>query len=554
MRRNLLALAAYLGLSVLFLGIPVAGHPGRDLIGYDVDPEIFVWSIAWWPHAILHWENPIVSHVIWSPVGVNLAWASSIPGLALLVAPVTLIAGPAFSYNLLAVALPALAAWTAFLLCRYVTRSFWASLAGGYVFGFSPYMFGQTEGHMHMTSVFLVPLVALVLLRFVDGSFSARRTAVLLGVLIAFQLSFSTEVTMTLTVAIAFALVVAFAVVPVVRVRLRALLRPLLGGYALAALLTAPLLYYALAHFEHNSINSPSGFPADLLNLVVPTRLTWAGWHWTDAVSARFPGNDSENGAYLGPPSLAIVVWFAWRRRRFAWARFLVALFAVGVLAELGTALYVHGHRYGPLPWRVVSGLPAFNNVLPVRFSMYVALAAGVMLAAWASSCVAPLALRIALPLLAIGAILPSFWNSVWHAHPIRPAFFTEKLYRTCLDRGENVLMLPLPFWSHSMLWQAESGFYFRMADGYISPPIPRGLPEPIFFGYLENTNMPGNDWRPFVRIAHEQGATMILTDDNHGTTWTDVLAPITKPAEIGGVFLYSLQPNGRSACTAGSA
>jgi hypothetical protein len=188
-----------------------------------------------------------------------------------------------------------------------------------------------------------------------------------------------------------------------------------------------------------------------------------------------------------------------------------------------------------------------------VRFSMYVALAAGVMLAAWASSRVAPLALRIALPLLAIGAILPSFWNSVWHEHVIRPAFFTQGLYRKCLEPGQNVLMLPLPRWSNSMLWQAESDFRFRMADGYISPPIPRGLPEPIFFSYLENTNMPGSDWRPFVRIAHEQGATMILTDDNHGATWTDALAPITRPAEVGGVFLYSLAPNGRSACTAGS-
>src|SRR4051812_29051259 len=221
MRRNFVALATYLGLSFVYLGIPIAAHPGRRLIGYDVDPEIFVWSIAWWPHAILHWENPIVTHAIWAPIGANLAWASSIPGLALLVAPVTLIAGPSVSYNLLAIALPALAAWTAFLLCRYVTGSFWASLPGGYLFGFSPYVFGQTEGHVHMTSVFLVPLVALVVLRFLRGELSARWTAIFLGIVLAFQLSFSTEVTLTLTFTLAVSLLVAFAVVPSVRPRLR---------------------------------------------------------------------------------------------------------------------------------------------------------------------------------------------------------------------------------------------------------------------------------------------------------------------------------------------
>src|SRR5581483_4366780 len=127
------------------------------LVGYSVDPEIFVWSLAWWPHAILHGENPFVTHAIWATPGVNLAWTTSIPGLAVLAAPLTIVAGPMLAYNVLAIAMPALAAWTAFLLCRRLTGSLWASLAGGYLFGFSPYIFGQTEGHMHESSVFLVP-------------------------------------------------------------------------------------------------------------------------------------------------------------------------------------------------------------------------------------------------------------------------------------------------------------------------------------------------------------------------------------------------------------
>ena len=52
-------------------------------------------------------------------------------------------------------------------------RSFWPSLAGGYLFGFSSYMLGQEEGHLHMTAVALLPLVALVLLRHLRGDLTA---------------------------------------------------------------------------------------------------------------------------------------------------------------------------------------------------------------------------------------------------------------------------------------------------------------------------------------------------------------------------------------------
>src|SRR5438132_7483696 len=105
------ALALYLAVSFLYLGLPIAAHPGRSLIGRGVDPEIFVWSLAWWPHAILHGQNPIVTHAIWAPAGVDLAWITSIPGLALAATPLTLLGGPALAYNVLAIALPALAAW-----------------------------------------------------------------------------------------------------------------------------------------------------------------------------------------------------------------------------------------------------------------------------------------------------------------------------------------------------------------------------------------------------------------------------------------------------------
>ena len=156
-------------------------HPGRDLVGYGRDPQIFVWSFAWWLHAIETFQNPFVSHAIYAPGGINLAWATTVPGLAVLFAPVTALFGPAVSYNLAAMLLPAAAAFTAYLLCKHLTRSTWAALVGGYLFGFSSYMLGQSQGHMHMTSVFLLPLIALATTRYLQGELDGRGFAWRLG-------------------------------------------------------------------------------------------------------------------------------------------------------------------------------------------------------------------------------------------------------------------------------------------------------------------------------------------------------------------------------------
>ena len=56
-RREGLILAAYLAVSFLYFGVPIAAHPGRDLIGKGPDPTVLVWVLAWWPYAILHWQN-----------------------------------------------------------------------------------------------------------------------------------------------------------------------------------------------------------------------------------------------------------------------------------------------------------------------------------------------------------------------------------------------------------------------------------------------------------------------------------------------------------------
>jgi hypothetical protein len=536
------ALAVYCALSFLYFGLRLLLEPGSQYIGPFDDPQIVIWAFGWFPHAILHGENPLVTPTLWAPVGINLTWSTTVPGLALLVAPLTLLIGPFTTYNVVAILLPALAGWTAFLLCRHLTRSFWPSFVGGYLFGFSSYMFGHMQGHAHMTSVFLVPLVALVVLRYVEGGLDGRGLVVRLGPLLALQLLFSTELIFTLTLALGGALLLALALVPDRRPRLRSAIGPVVAAYAVAGVLTSPFLYYAVKGLHTSAYVPPEQYVADLLNFFIPTNLELPGEGWSHAITKHFQGNDTENGAFLGPAALVIVAWFAWRRWRTPGCRFLVAAFLLAAFFALGSELHVAGHRVIPLPWAAVIHQPLWDNVLTVRFAMYVSLALGVIAALWTAARPAGSTLRWLLPGLAMLALVPNPWANVWATTYTIPSFFTDSAYRGCLKPGEIILPEPISVGGESMLWQVANGFHFRMAGGRIQqiPPSPFMHPDSIALisgGYDLKPGQAGLV-RAYIR---EKGVTSIVVDKGRSAKWTPVLDRIAKRQDVGGVYLYRI-------------
>jgi hypothetical protein len=143
---------------------------------------------------------------------VNLAWATTMPTAALVAYPVLRLGGPIVAYNLLMLAAPALAAYAAYRLCRYVTASLAPALVGGYVFGFSTYMLGHLLGHLNLVLVALMPVAVLLALEHLDGRLSRRALVVWLAPLLVLQFGLSTELFVTLAAFAAFALAVAYLV------------------------------------------------------------------------------------------------------------------------------------------------------------------------------------------------------------------------------------------------------------------------------------------------------------------------------------------------------
>jgi hypothetical protein len=534
--QNALVLLLYLTVAYAYFGLPLAAHPIRYLLGHGSDPQIFIWSFAWWPHAIESGLDPFVTHAIYAPNGINLVWTTSVPGLALLFAPLTSLAGPVASYNVAEMLMPAAAAFTAFLLCRHVSRSAWAGLVGGYLFGFSSYMLGQEQGHMHLTSVFLLPLMALAVVRYLRGEIGGNGLAWRLGLLYGLQFWLSTEVLLTAAIALACGLLLAYALVPTARPRLHTAPVPLLEAVGVACLVAAPMIYFAATDFQSGSINSPSQFDGDLVNFVVPTHFTWIGGPSLAHLSRHFRGDDAEQGAYLGIPTLVIVGWFALRARHSAVARYLLAALALAALLTLGTGLVVKGRMEAWLPWRLLAGKPLLDNILPARFSLYASLVAAAIVALWTAGRRGWT--RWVLPAVAVVALVPDPTHDFWRVKPHRYAFFTSKTYRTCFPHGETVAIFPFANRGDSMLWQAESGFWFGMSDGDITtaPADNWTFSDPLIVTEIRTTGNPSA--KELAAYVRDKGIDRVLSVDVHPRPTAEQLRRIGPVQLSGGVLV----------------
>ncbi len=178
---------------------------------------------------------------------------------------------------------------------------------------------------------------------------------------------------------------------------------------------------------------------------------------------------------------------------------------------------------------------------------MFVALVASVCVAWWASSRRAPRTARVALTALAIVTVVPSLWLSVWHEHPYRPTFFTQGTYRKCLGPDANVLMLPFQR-TDAMLWQAETGFAFHTANGYVLAGVPEGVAEPELVRHLQSRTLP-TDPQPLLAWARQQGVTTIIAAGSEAPAWVRLLAPTAHPQRVGGVYLFDLRTHRGRAC-----
>jgi hypothetical protein len=536
---QLAALGAYLTLALMLVGWPVLAHPATVHVGMGADPSQMMWFMVWWPYALFHRLNPFISHVIWAPTGANLTWTTSIPAVALALTPVTWTFGPVISYNVAAVLAPALSAWSAFALCRWLTGNFGAALIGGLLYGFSPYEFGHVlGGHLSFTVNFVPPLCLLLFGRLLGREITGCRFVFSFGTLLVMQCLISNEVLATMTTFGALAWLAAYALLPAPRrAGLRATLSPLTTAYIGAGLILSPFFYFALANsaVPRQALFPPSFFSADLVDFLKPTPLLLMAPHALVAVKPRSFGNGLENEFYLGLPLVVLLGRYFWMRRSEPFARIVAVMLGLVVVAAIGPVLHVADHSLGRLPWARVFDLPLLKQALPVRFANY-----GFLLAALI------VALSLSGPKLRFTEVLVAYVlvsylpNVVLFLSPGRyqdPPFFAAKLYRKVLHESENIMVFPYGVTGPSMMWQAQTGMYFSMAGAWMGPTPEEFLRWPVVNAALVGLRLadPARQLRSFL-AAHRVEA-VIATDG------ADALPAALgiKPLVVGGVSVYRL-------------
>jgi hypothetical protein len=514
----------------------------------DGDPTSFMWSFEWWPHAIFHGLNPFVPHVIWAPDGANLTQGGfALPAATLLMTPVTLVAGPMVSYNIVSVLLPALAAWFAFRLCRYLTDSFGASFVGGLVFGFGTYMSAHLLGHLNLASVFLAPAAVLLVLQRLDEEISQRRFVVLMGVVFGVQVLLSAEMLLIGLLVGGFALLVAYAVSDAERRgRIARLVPATLAGGGLAMLISSPYLYWTIDGLGDADSSAWKTFtelyPGDALNPLLPTDVTWIGHSWFEDTTSKFTNfTPSEAAAYVGPVLLGIVVAFAVTQWRRAAAKVLLAVIAVCYVLSLGTELHVGGDDTGVwMPWAALHPLPVLDHVISTRFWAYALLAIAIVVALWLAAPGPRLGLRWGVAAVGLVLLIPNLGSDFWDGRPTDPAFFRTDAYKEHIRKGERVLALPYARYGSSMLWQARAGMDFDMVEGYVSPEFPPDYRHDPFFGTLISGRVGDGSAEGLRDFLTRRKVTAVVVDQAGAAGWPFVLGALgLKPVKTGGVLFY---------------
>jgi len=167
-----------------------ADPAGQMVAGNAGDINLFSWFMRDVATAVSHGHLPaLVTTGLNAPQGINLMWNTSelLPGVVL--APVTLLAGPQTSLNVLLTVGFAGSAASLFLVLRRWDVSVIPAAIGGAVYGFSPALITSGIGHFQLEFAVLPPLIIHMVLRLVTGRGHALRTGLYLGLLTAAQVT-----------------------------------------------------------------------------------------------------------------------------------------------------------------------------------------------------------------------------------------------------------------------------------------------------------------------------------------------------------------------------
>ncbi len=388
---HLTVLAAY-GLLFIVLTWPLVANMQTHVLGAGTTPGDnfeYVWKMWWVPHAIFDQGiSPFFNPNIAYPDGYPLAYGEITPTHTFLLAPITLLTGPVFAYNLAILLSAALTGWLMYLLARrklLVVAGAPALIAmgaflAGVLLTFSSYRFIRSAGHLPLIDTQWLVLALLGLDQWLE--IGTWRAAIILGLGIALAALSSWYYGFMLVLllpvyVLAYKGKKIFAVLKNRRTWLTGgLTLAVIGVLTVAFLL--PYLQVSATGAAAIPLEDARFWAASPLDYVLPNALHPLWGTLVQGIAWPFPGVDMpyEFMLSLGWLTLLLGVVGWWRTTGFEWRGYKWMLVAAFILS-LGPFLTL-GRLPTPLPLPVL----VLREILPFadgvrswgRFSIFVTL------------------------------------------------------------------------------------------------------------------------------------------------------------------------------------
>ena len=147
---HIAVLLGYIGAGIAITWPHATYLAGR--LPYTRDAGSYTWGFWWMAHCVLQLSDPWATTYLAAPVGASLGLHALMPLPGAVFTPITVLYGPAFSYNLLSVIMPGLLAYAMYRLARLWVPSQLGAIAAGVFFGFSSMLDFQTWVHINLAA------------------------------------------------------------------------------------------------------------------------------------------------------------------------------------------------------------------------------------------------------------------------------------------------------------------------------------------------------------------------------------------------------------------
>ncbi|WP_405488906.1 glycosyl transferase [Nocardia sp. NBC_00511] len=466
------------------------------LIKSDQDQTLFEWLFALTAHNITHFEGIFSTSLENYPDGVNLMANTLTYGFGIPFTPVTLLFGPAVTFvSALTLGLSGTAfAWYLVFSRELVTSQFAAAL-GGLFCGFAPAMISHGNAHPNFVVLAVLPFIAMRIIKMARhandapelGTAPRPRDSIVLGLLVALQISLGEEPLLIFALAFAvFALIYLGTRRAILRT-LRAIARPILLAALITLTLTAIPLWWQFFGPQSYRFIGRGRVGNDIL---APFQFSSQSVGSMISFGPDVSINPTEHNSYFGWPLLLLVAVTAWFLRRERVVRAALTVIVVFTVLSLGVVLSFGGKLHMvPMPWLIFGWVSPLNGIIESRFTMAAVPAIAIILTLgtqraieqWRTSTTRwrPVAWFGVLA-FALLPLAPTMLPVVKRTPT--PAFFADGTVRQYVSHGSVMIVPPsTAVDAVALRWQVDADFSFPLVGGYFVGPS--GADKAVHYG-----------------------------------------------------------------------